>query len=71
MSVNGSMAEGSGEFLVFVDCMPSARIEDASKEVWAEARQFYGPQKFELVGTFETSEARGYKFSALSAVNSQ
>lgn len=64
VSVQGYMPEGSNDFLVFVDDLPSPRVEDAPTEVWAEAQTFYEKHAFELVGTFDGSGQRGYRFSA-------
>lgn len=67
VSVQGSAPEGNHDLLVFVDDLPSLRIEDASKEVWDEAQNFYGQQAFELIGAFGGSGPSGYRFSASPA----
>lgn len=66
MGVEGSQLEGDGDFKVFVDELPSIRIEDASDDVWAEARSFYGQQDFDISGTFESPGQCGYTFSRVS-----
>ncbi|UPW04034.1 hypothetical protein M1C57_20815 [Rhodococcus pyridinivorans] len=66
MDVQGSQLEGDGNFLVFVDELPSIRLEDAPDDVWAEARRFYGQQDFEITGTFEAPDRCGYTFSRVS-----
>lgn len=65
MVVQGSQRDGENDLLVFVDELPSSRIEDASSEVWAEAREFYRKQAFEIYGTFEGAGQIGYRFAAV------
>lgn len=66
VSVQGSTPEGSNNLLVFVDDLPSPRVEDAPAEVWTEARTFYGQDAFDVVGTFDGNSQSGYRFSAVS-----
>ncbi|MDI9896326.1 hypothetical protein QM797_16495 [Rhodococcus sp. IEGM 1381] len=68
-NVQGSAPEGSDDFLVFVDELPSLRIEDASNEVLTEAQNYYGQRSFGIMGAFEGSGSSGYRFSASPADN--
>lgn len=66
VSVQGSSPDGSNDFLVYVDELPSLHIEDAPSHVWTEAQTFYGQRTFELLGAFDGSGQSGYRFSAPS-----
>lgn len=66
MIIVGSHPEGDKQLLVTVDELPSPRIEDATVEIHAEARKFFGQQPFELIGTFEGGGQTGYRFEASS-----
>ncbi len=69
VSVQGSTPEGNSDLLVFVDDLPSPRVEDAPADVWTEARTFYARDAFDIVGTFDSNSQSGYKFSAASTEN--